>query len=314
MVDQPRAISVTGVAQLAVAETGTLAYLPSDGESRLCSLEFIDDAGAERPLGLDPRLFRNLRVDRRGERLAATILDGARSDVWTTSLASPNLSRLTFSGFNIEPRWSPDGAWIVFASNRDGPFNIYRKPAGGDGAAERLAVSELHQYPGSFTPDGRRLLFNQTHPATGFDIWIMDLDDGGRSATPLIDSPANEFMPTLSPDGRWMAYLSDETGRWEAYVRPITGDGGVRQVSGEGAGDVFWSADGTKLYFGRKMRLYSVPVTFGDGIAFGPATPLPWPDDLGVVDSLPDGRRFIAIKELVERPRIDAVRVVVNPD
>ena len=77
-----------------------------------------------------------------------TILDGARSDVWTTSLASPNLNRLTFSGFNIEPRWSPDGEWVVFASNRDGPFNIYRKPAGGGGVAERLAIERAPPVPG----------------------------------------------------------------------------------------------------------------------------------------------------------------------
>ncbi len=158
------------------------------------------------------------------------------------------------------------------------------------------------------------MYFNQTHPVTGFDIWIMDVDDGGGSVRPLIDSLANEFLPTLSPDGRWMAYLSDETGRWEAYVRSINGDEGVWQVSIEGAGDVFWSADGTKLYYGRKKRFYSVPVTFEPALVLGPAHALPLPDDLGVVDSLPNGSEFIAIKDLVERPRIDSVRVVVNPD
>ena len=98
-------------------------------------------------------------------------------------------------------------------------------------------------------------------------------------------------MPTLSFDGRWMAYLSDETGRWEAYVRSLAGDGGVWQVSRGGAGDVFWSADGTRLYFGRKKRLYEVPVTFDPGFTLGPASSLPSPTDLAVVDSLPNGRR-----------------------
>ena len=86
-------------------------------------------SGHEETVALDRMLFRTLRVSPDGSRLAVTALDGTRSDVWTTTLDEPKLDRLTFDGFNIEPRWSPDGEWVVFASNRDGPFNIYRKRA-----------------------------------------------------------------------------------------------------------------------------------------------------------------------------------------
>jgi serine/threonine-protein kinase len=314
MVDQPSAIEFTGVAHFALADNGTLAYLPSNADSRDFALVLIDSDGAEEPIGLEPGLFRNLRVDPKGETVAVTILDGSRSDVWTTSLTSPNLNRLTFSGFNIEPRWSPDGRWIVFASNRDGPFNIYRKPAGGGGVAERLAVSGLHQYPAAFTPDAKLLIYSQTDPVTGFDIWAMGFGDDETPATPLIRTPANEYMPSLSPDGRWMAYLSDETGRWDVYLRSMAGDGGVWQVSRGGAGEPFWSVDGTKLYFGRKDGLDLVPVISEPELSLGQRSTFAWPDALGAVDSLPNGREFVVIKQLDERPQIDAVRVVVKPD
>ena len=142
----------------------------------------------------------------------------------------------------------------------------------------------------------------------------MDLADGERSARPLVNTPANENLPSLSPDGRWMSYISDETGTWEVYLRSTSGEGGVWQLSTDGAGEAFWSADGSFVYFGQKSNLVSAPVAFEPGLTLGQATTFPWPDDLTVVDSLPNGDEFIAIKALAERPRIDAVRVVVNPD
>jgi len=313
MIDQPRSNPFVGVAHFAVAHTGTLAYLPTNEEWWEYGVVRIDRDGVEKPIDLDHRLFRNLRVDPRGERLAVTILDGSRSDVWTTAMDSPKLDRLTFSGFNIEPRWSPDGKWVAFSSNREGPFNIYRKSADGGGVAERLLISDLHQYPGAFTPDGGNLVFSQAHPETGMDIWIMSLGDGERSVTPLVRTAANENMPTLSPDGRWMTYISDETGTWEIYLRSVAAGGGVRQVSAGGGGDVFWSADGSTVYFSRKDGVVAVSVNVEPELALGQATTLPWLDDLSVVDSLPNGDEFVAIKALAERPEIDAVRVVVAP-
>ncbi|MEE4271494.1 MAG: winged helix-turn-helix domain-containing protein [Thermoanaerobaculales bacterium] len=312
MVDQPRSVPFTGVAHFDVADTGTIAYVPTTGEPRDYDLIRIGLDGGAESIGLESQIYRNLRVSPRGDSVAVTILRGSRSDVWTTSVADPQLHRLTFEGFNIEPRWSPDGQSVFFASNREGPFNIYRKPAGG-GTAERLMTSTFHQYPGDLTPDGRRLVYNQTNPDTGFDIWIMNLDGSGNPS-PLLSTPANESMPALSPDGRWMAYLSDETGMAEVYLRRVSGEGGVWQISKGGGGEHFWSADGTRLYFGHKGRLASVSVALDPELEVGPTTDFVWPGNLTVVDALPNGREFIAIRELYQRPRIDAVRVVVNQD
>jgi serine/threonine-protein kinase len=314
MIDQPQSNRFVGVAHFAVSATGTLAYLPAGDQTKNCQLVRIDANGTEARLQLEPTLFRNLRVDPRAESVAVTILDGQRSDVWMTPLDSPNLSRLTFSGFNIEPRWSPDGKWVVFASNRDGPFNIYRKPSNGAGEAERIAASDNHQYPGAFSPDGRYLIFSQATPDSQFDIWVMPFDGGSEGASPLLSTPANEYMPAVSPDGRWMTYLSDATGKWEVHLRSTSGEGGEWQVSSSGGGEPFWSSDGKVVYFGNKDGLAAVTVSFEPGLALGPVVDFPWNAGIAKADRLLAGDEFIAIRELADRPKIDAVRVVVNPD
>src|SRR5262249_44958019 len=122
--------------------------------------------------------------------------------------------------------------------------------------AERLTASETLLVPGSWSPDGQVVAFSEEDPATGWNIWILRLQ-GDRKPQPFLQTPANEGGPTFSPDGRWLAYQSDESGRWEIYVRPFPSPGGKVQISTEGGAEPVWARNGRELFYrnGRKMMV-----------------------------------------------------------
>ena len=138
-------------------------------------------------------------------------------ETWILDLDRSALSRLTFQGSNHFNVWSPDGKHIAISSNRDGPFNLYLKPADGSATTERITVGDWHQDPASWSPDGRILAFAQQHPETTWDIWLAHIG-GERRNEPFINTPFREHHPMISPDGRWLAYQSDETGRSRDFI------------------------------------------------------------------------------------------------
>ncbi len=299
-----------GFAQLAVGG-GTLAYLPNTaapiGVRRLAWL----DGTSERPLPAPSRFYRNLKTGPGGQ-LAATLLDRDRSDVWLVDPRDGGLTRLTFDGFNIEPTWSPDGKWVAYASNRLGPFNVFRRPADGSAPAERLLASPHHQHPTSWSRDGRELMIGDVGDDTGFDLWVLDL--ATRRARPLLRTPANEIYAVWSPDDRWFAYISDESGDWEVFVRSYPDLGGRWQVSTDGGFSPFWSADGRTLFFHRDGEVWAVPVApAGRDLHPGPAYRLVHREDLELASEAPGG-----IYAILERRPPDAatmpaeVRVVLG--
>jgi DNA-binding winged helix-turn-helix (wHTH) protein len=301
-----------GLVQMAVAGNGTMAHLPTVATGNVRELVLLDSSGTERALAIGPFLFRNMDLDRAGRQMAVTVLDGIRSDVWISPLAEPSLSRFTFAGFNIEPRWTPDGASVTFASNRDGPFNIYQKPAAGGGTVERMMISDLHQYPQAWSPDGRILLYAEAHPVTGYDLWLLNAGEADHPRTPFLCTPDNEVLATLSPDGRWLAYQADDTGAWEVYVRSFPDGDGPWQVSERGGLQPFWSSDGTRLYYWDYPRLIVQKVDAGTGLALGSRQTLMSRQDLEKICPLPMGHRFLAIREMEQDPKLTEIRVVLG--
>src|SRR5262249_46977553 len=156
---------------------------------------------------------------------------------WLYDLARGTLTRLTESGG--EPIWTPDGRYVTFGSVESGVFSLYRIPADGSGAAERLTTSGTPKRLGAWSPDGQMLALSEVDPTTGYDIWVLGFQ-GDRKPRPFLQTPANESGPIFSPDGRWLAYLSDESGRQEIYVRPFPGPGGKMQISTEGGTEPMW--------------------------------------------------------------------------
>jgi Tol biopolymer transport system component len=151
---------------------------------------------------------------------------------------------------DIDPLWLPDGSGIIFASNRTGRFNMFRKPLSGTGVEELLMQSDVNQYPLDVSPDGRCLVYTQVGKSTGDDLWVYPLAQRGKPYL-FAGSEFAERLGVFSPDGRFMAYISDESGRFEVYVRPFPpSDNGAKRIVSIGGGtQPRWDPNGKELYF-----------------------------------------------------------------
>src|SRR5262249_21602413 len=150
--------------------------------------------------------------------------------------------RVTFGGTNGGVFWTPDSKRFVFSSTKDGRPNLYWKAADGNSPEEQLTKSE-HFFLGMAMSPDQVAAYVGGHSNTGRDIYVMPVA-GDRQARPWLQTPADETVPAFSPDGRWIAYCSNETGRFEVFVRPYPGPGEKRQISTEGGEGVMWGRDG----------------------------------------------------------------------
>ena len=238
-------------------------------------------------------------------------------DVWVHDIERGGMTRLTFEGSNGTPAWTPDGTQVVFGSDRGGGSpNLYLKSADGSGQARRLMTSPQLQVAGGFSPDGQELAFLQ-----GGDIWVLPLE-GDHEPRPLLETRFGEKFPAFSPDGRWLAYISDESGGNEVYVIPYPDAGKRYQISSGGGGGPVWSANGRELYYHRPkertrgnelLLVFAVDIQtepeFRPGIPrelfegrYTATTPVRnW-------DVTSDGQRFVMMRE-DERPTVEATEM-----
>ena len=214
---------------------------------------------ADASCGAAPRVCDAALVARWTTGAALGVADNSRTPLVVRSFGR-NAHAADFRSREPGPIWSPDGQRVIFASNRNGALNLFALPAGGDGTAERLTTTESLQLPGSWSPDGETLAFMEQNPSTGRDIWLRRRS-GERIA--FAGSEADESAPRFSPDGRWIAYVSNESGQAEVYVRSVSGEG-LRRVSADGGAEPVWRRDGGELYYrsyGKLMmaRMSGVP-------------------------------------------------------
>ncbi len=294
----------TGAAKLAFSESGTLVYQPGTDTSSVSTVAWIDRAGALTPILAQEDMYQSPALSPDGTRLALQKGEILAADVWVYDLARQAMTRLTFgASTDGRPLWMPDGTRIVFYSEADHEpvWNVYWKPADGTGEAERLTTGENNHTPSSISPDGRVLLFDESNPVSGFDIMKMSLD-GERKTEPFLMTPSDERYGQVSPDGKWVAYASAESGRWDVFVRPLSGGGGRWQVNTTGMG-VYpkWSADGRELFYTQEDFMMSAAVTV-EGSTLKIDTPRQlftwkrggWPG-WAPFDVSPDGQRFVAL-------------------
>jgi serine/threonine-protein kinase len=237
-----------GGVELVFSRAGSLLYLPAELPDR--SIVWVNRSGTVEPLAAPARTYDGLALSPGGDRIALLIDDGSNEDVWVFDVWRGTLTRLTFGGQNEGLLWTPDGSRITFSSVETGGLqNVVWVPADGSGEPERLTTGEGGwQWPRSWSPDGRLLVFNATHPATDYDIWLLSLGDRPE-ARPFLQTPFDERDAALSPDGRWVAYQSSETGRPEVYVQAFPGPGGKQQISSDGGLDPVWARSGRELFY-----------------------------------------------------------------
>ena len=302
---------------------GTLVYVPGGTGTGQFRLVWVDRQGVVEPMGAPPHNYRAPRLSPDGGRVAVTITDTG-TDIWVYDIVRQTLTRLTFEGDNQQPQWTPDGKRVTWRSIRDGgPGNLFWKLADGTGAVERLTTSEFRQNPGSWSPDGQFLAFYQ-QPSVGSsptnrDIWILPLE-GERKPQSILQTQFNELAPVFSPDGRWLAYVSDESGRNEIYVRPFPKvEEGKWQISTDGGVELRWAANGRELFYRNENGDQMMAVNITTEPTFGAGTPRLLFEGVytrgqggsAFYDVTPDGQRFVMVQ--AQQGAVQAqINVVLN--
>jgi serine/threonine-protein kinase len=307
-------------AEFTFSNKGTLLYLPGMPSQREFTLEWLDRQDNLEPLFSEPARIGSAQFSPDGRHLALEIHDGRQWDISIFEWESQRLARLTFDEGNDEnPVWSPDGSIIVFSSDRYGVHNLFWKRSDGSGESRRLTDSRYYQRPNSWHPNEPYLAFDEVANETRRDIHILRLERDGQSGwkagetTVFANSPFVEGGANFSPDGRWLAHVSDETGIWEVYVSPFPGPGGKRQISSGGGIRALWSPDSQELFFqwgGRQFYRVKYRIEGGN---FIPAAPEDWskhPIPHSVRTLHPGGDRLVVRKPVGESDRPDLSRIV----
>jgi serine/threonine protein kinase/Tol biopolymer transport system component len=284
-----------------LANDGTLVYVPG-APLDAKRLVWVDRKGTVQPLNapLKPYDFPRLSPD--GKRVAIVIREDENHDIWTHELERGTLTRLTFDpGEDETPVWMPDGQSLIFAGNRSGASRLLSARADGSGIEEEvLGTRGGHRHAYSVSPDGEVLAFQEYGPTTGSDIWIVPLK-GDRKARPFLKTPFEEGGATLSPDGRWIAYASDESGRSEVFVQPYPGPGGKWQVSTEGGVEPTWARSSRELFYRNGDKMWVAEVKTQPSFSASQPRVLfqgrydtsPW---YANYDVTPDGQRFLMVQ------------------
>ena len=306
-----------------VAVDQTLVYLDSSGSGQQ-QLVWLDRRGektgeigpVQEAIG-SPALSPDERL------VAVTATEGSNQDVWVYDITRGVRTRLSTSPeIENRPVWSPAGDELAFISIRAGNSDIFLRQADGSGEEKVLAGTTRREYVSDWSRDGKYLLYHLEGPEPGPDLWYLERNEDGSGWEPhrFSPTPFGEFVPRLSPDGRYVAYVSDESGQAEVYVQPFPEGGRKVTVSSNGGTKVRWSRDGKELFYVEGETLVAVSVSSGSSLSVGSANRLFEHPGLrpggnyAPYDISADGQRFILAEPVAEGADAPepSIRVVQN--
>ena len=299
-------------AMFSVSKTGVLVYW--SGSSSNLQLIWFDRQGKELstvgPVGTYSTPW--LSPDEKRVTFGSSEPDGGGSDICLMELARGTLTRFTFDpAIEAVPIWSPDGSRIVYSSDRDGPMNLYQRAANSAGEAEPLLKNDNNnKLSNDWSADGRFILFQEQNQRANYDLWVLPLS-GDQKPFPYLQGDFSEVQGRFSPDGKWVAYASNESGKWEVYVQSFPAPGGKWQISTNGGAHPQWRRnDGELFYISLDRKLMAVDVKL-NGATFSADAPrelfalrlqtvnLPGPRNYFVASA--DGQRFLVASVPEER-------------
>ena len=315
----------TGMAAYSISSDGRLVYAEGPVERAARVPVWVDRKGRATPLSLPPRSYLHPKLSPDERRLAIEV-EGASHDIFTYDFARGALTKMSFDGASHWPLWTPDGRRLTYRSWKTGTMTMWWMPADRSGAPELLTSVGSMQSPESWAPNGTMLAFTQMdNPESGSDIYLLPME-GNRTPRPLIRTKFSEGSPKFSPDGKWLAYSSNESGRPEVYAMTFPGPGPTIQLSTNGGTDPVWRRDGRELYYrnGDQMMVVSVTsspqTTFAKPIVLweahyaagvGSSCGMSGPTSANY-DVSADGQRFLMIEDKSEGLECKMLHVVTN--
>jgi len=291
---------ITGATQYAISSTGTLAFISGGMRTDFRKLVWVNRNGKEQPIAAPVRAYLFPRLSPDGKHVALGITEET-TQIWSYDFDRETLTRITFEGNqSLNAVWSPDGKTIAFRSHREASDGIYSERSDGSGELQKLITSDLAKIPMSWSPDGQELAFMEISSTTGFDLWVLSVND--RKPKLFLQTPSNESAPRFSPDGHWIAYVSNESGRYEIYVQAYPGPGSKLQISTDGGTEPVWNPNGRELFYRSKNKMMAVDVVSHPTFTARKARLLfeghflPTPATSPNFDVSRDGQRFLMVE------------------
>ncbi len=311
-----------------VATDGTLVYLDVSGTlQRQRQLVWVNRSGKKvGEIGLPQKGISYLALSPDGRRVAVQVMEVSNYDIWVWDLTRPVKTRLT-TGPDVDgvPLWSPTGEEVAFPSDRAGNLDIFLRQADGSGEAKVLPATPRNEALTDWSWDGKYLLYWLDDPETGWDLWYLERNEDGSAwePHPFLHTAFNKCAAKFSPNGRYVAYLSNESGQWGVYVRPFPQGGRRSTVSSNGGTQPRWSRDGKELFYVEGGTLMAVSVSSGPTFSAGSPRRLfenpSLRDGPGAMwypnyDVSADGRQFVLPErvDLGEEAPKPSIRVVQN--